>query len=402
MNFKKIAFLVLIIFNLNGFAQIHFENGYYIDNSGHKTTCLIKNEEWNNNPQSFLYKLDTAGEPMQGNLKTISEFGVEGDFKYKRFDVMIDRWSDDVNELGSSPTINPKQETLFLKLLSGGKANLYFYEAPSIRRFYYDLEGSEIKLLVHKKYVVKTYIRENNSYRQEIFTNLLCENLSVADVENLEYSKSSLIKIFKKYNSCFGKETNTFEDKNKGVLVNLYANAGANSAGLSMDNYEAKEMGRLGYLTFDNNVSFTAGLELELVLPFNKNKWAVFVSPTYQYFKSDKQTATTIATVDYKAIEVPLGVRHYLFLNDKSKIFINAAFVYAFVLDSEVKLPKEYYSAGLKVTSRNNYYLGLGYVFNDRYRIEFKYGTTRDIFSSQSTWLGELKGFGVLLGYRLL
>ena len=402
MNFKKIAFLALIIYNLNGFAQIKFESGYYIDNGGNKTACLIKNEAWNNNPESFAYKLNQTGQVMTANLKTITEFGVPGVFKYKRFDVMIDRLSDNVNDLGKSPTLDLKQETLFLKLLTEGKASLYFYEAPNIRRFYYDVNGSEIRLLGHKKYISDSYIRENNIFRQEIFTNLKCENLSIGDVENLEYTKDALLKIFSKYNSCFPQESTTLEQKKENFQVNLHVKAGINSANLSLENYYAKDVALLGNIDFDNNVSFSAGIEAEFIMPFNKNKWAIFLEPTYQYFKSDKQTATTVATVDYKAIEIPAGIRHYFFLTDKSKLFVNAAFVYAIVFDSEIVLPKEYYRHDLETASRINYNLGFGYVFNDRYRLEFKYRTTRDVFRSQSTWLGEFKGFGVLVGYRFL
>jgi hypothetical protein len=45
-----------------------------------------------------------------------------------------------------------------------------------------------------------------------------------------------------------------------------------------------------GNAKFDNKISFRIGLEAEFILPFNKNKWAVFAEPTYQYYKTEKQS----------------------------------------------------------------------------------------------------------------
>lgn len=38
-------------------AQIAYEPGYFIDNQGEKTTCLIRDRGWKNNPSSITYRL---------------------------------------------------------------------------------------------------------------------------------------------------------------------------------------------------------------------------------------------------------------------------------------------------------------------------------------------------------
>ncbi len=62
---KKLLFnLFFLLLFANSFAQISFEKGYFLNESGDKTTCLIKNIDWKNNPVKFSYKLN-ENSPVQ-------------------------------------------------------------------------------------------------------------------------------------------------------------------------------------------------------------------------------------------------------------------------------------------------------------------------------------------------
>lgn len=55
---KQILVLALItISQFDSYAQIIFENGYFINELNQKVECFIKNIEWRNNPTEFEYKL---------------------------------------------------------------------------------------------------------------------------------------------------------------------------------------------------------------------------------------------------------------------------------------------------------------------------------------------------------
>ena len=75
---KKNAALLLIIlaFGINGYSQIIFEKGYLINNSNEKIECLIKNNDWKNNPETFEYKLSENSEPAIADVKSAKEFGI--------------------------------------------------------------------------------------------------------------------------------------------------------------------------------------------------------------------------------------------------------------------------------------------------------------------------------------
>ena len=81
------------------------------------------------------------------------------------------------------------------------------------------------------------------------------------------------------------------------------------------------------------------GLEAELILPFNKNKWAVTLEPTYTSYRKEVSgefssiIGVTINTKsNFNFLNIPLGLRHYLFLkgNTSSKLFLNASLSYNF------------------------------------------------------------------------
>jgi hypothetical protein len=59
--------------------------------------------------------------------------------------------------------------------------------------------------------------------------------------------------------------------------------------------------------------------------------------PTYQSYKS---TSVSIGgaqgSVDYKSVQVNMGLRYYIYLNDKSKGFINTNYVFDFPFNSKI------------------------------------------------------------------
>ncbi|WP_417619381.1 hypothetical protein [Oceanihabitans sediminis] len=72
---KNLLFILIVILSANCYSQIIYENGYYIDNSGNKVDCLIKNVDWKDNPTSFEYKLTENSDKNIATLNTVKEFG---------------------------------------------------------------------------------------------------------------------------------------------------------------------------------------------------------------------------------------------------------------------------------------------------------------------------------------
>lgn len=86
-----LTILLLYLNFVTAIAQGNFENGYFIDNYGEKTTCLIKNEGWNDNPRSFKYLKNMEGETLIKNIADVKGFGVGINIRFIRAEVKIDK-----------------------------------------------------------------------------------------------------------------------------------------------------------------------------------------------------------------------------------------------------------------------------------------------------------------------
>lgn len=392
---KQLLFLLTIILSFNCYSQISFEKGYYIDNSNQKTNCLIKNIDWKNNPTEFEYKLSENSESKKVTIKSIKEFGIDNFSKYIRSIVNIDRSSENINKLSNDRNPIFKEEELFLKVLVEGKANLYLFEDGSLRRYFFNKENTTIEQLVFKSYKTSNdKIGKNNRFKNQLWNNLKCPNFKITKVENLDYQKNDLIDFFVKYNECNGEKNINYEEKQKKDLFNLSIRPGFNSSSLSIQNSASSSRNT----DFDNELGFRFGIEAEFIMPFNKNKWSLIIEPTYQYFKSVKEITNQSAKADYKSIEIPVGVRHYFFLNENSKIFINGSFIFDLSNDSVIDFES---GTDLEIKTRNNLAFGIGYKHNDKYGLELRYQTSREILSNYIYWSSDYSTLSVIFGYSL-
>ncbi|BFP41781.1 hypothetical protein FGF1_26260 [Flavobacteriaceae bacterium GF1] len=392
MTKKLLLLLFTIVISLNSHSQISFEKGYYIDNANQKKNCLIKNVDWKNNPTEFVYKLSENDEPQKATIKDVKEFGIDHTSKYIRSSVHIDRSSDyniDVIDTYRNPIL--EEEVLFLKVLVEGKANLYMYEDGNLRRFFYNKDDTPIEQLTYKLYKKSNdRIGKNQRFKQQLLNGLQCPTFTIRKVENLEYKKNDLIGFFIDYNTCNDLDYINYEEKQKKDLFNLTLRPGFYSATLSIQNSILTSRNT----DFDNEFGFRFGIEAELILPFNRNKWSFLIEPTYQSYQSEKEGAE----VDYKSVELPVGVRHYFFLNDNSKIFVNGSFVFDLSFDSAIGFDTR---SDLEVRTRNNLAFGIGYKFHEKYSLELRYQTNRDVLSNYFYWSSEYRSISMIFGYSL-
>jgi len=397
---KQLLFILITILGLNCYSQISFEKGYYIDNNNQKIDCLIKNIDWENSPAEFKYKLSANSEPKKASLESVKEFGIYNISKYIRNTVNIDRSSPDISKMSTVRRPVFEKEQLFLKVLVEGKTNLYQYKQGKLVRFFYNMDSSNIEQLVYKSYrTPDNKIGKNYEYKQQLWNYLKCPNFKLKKVENLDYEKNELINFFVEYNKCINQEYISYEKKQKKDLFNLSIRPGLNSSTLSIHN----TISSYGNTDFDNELAFRFGIEGEFVLPFNKNKWAMIIEPTYQYFKSETEFATLNVKAVYKSIELPVGVRHYFFLNDNSKLFVDGSFIFgSFIFQLIDNSVISIGSNDLEIVTGNNAAFGLGYKYNDRYSLELRYLTSRNILRAYSFWRSDYNTtLSVIFGYSL-
>lgn len=404
----KVQTLVIVLaffLTISGYAQIDFEPGYYIDNNDQKVHCFIKNIDWKSNPSEFEYKMVGSDEPKTMNVTTVKEFGVNNTIhKYYSFTVGIDRSTEVTSGLGTDRTITVTEEQLFLRPLIEGKASLYVYEDRGIIKYFYKVDDGAVEQLLYKKYKTNdNRIGEVNKYKEQIWNNMKCESISMASVENIVYRKQSLIKLFGKYNACQNSEFVANEVNGDRNFFNMMIRPGLNKSSLFMANRVSKSRDT----DFGSQSAYRFGLELEFVLPFNKNKWALIVEPTYHTFKDEEESPgvnqffTYDVTVDYTSIEIPIGIRHYFFIDSKSKVFLNWSYMIDLSMGSTIDFKVgDNLADSYEIGTRGSSVFGGGYNYNNKFNIELRYGS-RDILNSYSFWSSEYSTLSLILGVAI-
>lgn len=400
--------MLTFMMSVNSFSQIAFENGYFINDNDKKTDCLIENMDWKNTPVDFRYKLSDGQDVRAADLKTVKEFAIYGKNKFIRAVVKIDRANKKIELMSKErdPVFN--EESLYLQVLLEGKATLYLFDDGTIRRFFYKINDLEIKELVCKPYLVDDgySIAYNNYFRQQLYIDLKCENIQQKEYEKMGYNRNDLKTIFLKYNKCNSSDKVVdFDDKEKRDLFNLTIrpryNSGSASTGYVVSGLDSFDF------DFKSNY-FALGVEAEFIMPFNKNRWSVIVEPTYQHFKDEKSVSNSVfvggkivGKIDYKSIELPIGIRRYFFVNDVFKIFANTSMVLDFSSNSKINFTRADGSTinSLKISSGTSLGIGLGCKFKDKYSIEVRCLTSRGLLKKYSSWNSSYSAVSLIAGY---
>lgn len=402
---KSKILLLLFICSIKALAQINYQKAYYIDNNSQKHEVFIKNTDWKNNPTEFRFKSGLNSEPESLSIDDVKEFNIYKHSKYIREKVKIDRSTDILSKLSQTSEPEYKEEELFLKVLLEGKANLYYYEDGKLRRFFYKKENGNIKQLIYKNYLnAENSVGTNSSYKYQLWNEFRCGDISMGEIQKVKYRKDDLSEFFTDYNQCEGSEFTSFAGKEKRDLINLRIRPGLNLSSFKFrESYTGSED-----VNFENQISFRLGLELESILPFHNGKWALLVEPGIQVFKNEMEKTSSIGntslerhqniSVDYKSLEISLGIRHYFFLNEISTVFVNAAFVIDSEFDSSATFDP---GRTIELKSNNNMAFGIGYEYNQRFNAELRYQTTREILTDYFYQITEYNALSLILGYQL-
>lgn len=396
---KNLLTLLLFYYTFTN-AQVSFEKGYFILNEGKKIECYIKNLDWLDTPTNFKYKIQLDDSEIKTeSIESTQEFGIENECTYKRFKIKIDRSNDnlngDLNEITRDRNPKWREETIFLKTLIEGDAILYCYIEGNVNKFFYSTKKIPTEQLVHINYTSNdgVTISENNEYKKQLFDNVKSSKITEKDIQNLTYKKTDLINYFKKYNNLTSSSNEKGDTKANKNQFFIKVTPGVSIISLSTtDNINSKFN-----VEFDNKATFKIGTEAEYIFSVNKNKWSLFLNLTYQKYQNEKNYVAPSGSftgnseipynvkIDYSSIQFPIGIRHYMFLNQNSKIFINA--LYSFDINGKTNITYTNMTAGsnqkanFESISDTNLAFGLGYNFKNKFTAEARLNTKKGLMN---------------------
>ncbi len=384
-------FLILTLVTVNSFGQITFEKGYFIDNQNQRVECLIKNMDWKYNPDQFDYKLTAISNVEKGSINTVKEFGVTGSSQYVRADVKMDVSPADANNLSQTREPEWSQEQLFLKVLVGGKASLYFYENTAFGRFFYSVSDTAINQLIYKEYRTEyNQVAMNCKFREQLWNNVRYANSSMSSLENIRFNRSELERYFKKYNSDGGNTALTYGSQKKRDSFQLRLTPGLNYSWVIVTNAAAPDE----FVDFGHKISYRIGVEAQFILPFNRNKWGILFDPGYQYINASGHNTYEPVEIRYQSIEFPIGLRHTFFMNKNLIFFIDALFIANFCFDFNSAI------SNLGIRTGGSFAMGGGAAFK-KISAEIRYSTDRNLLNDYVYWNTDYRRISLILGYKL-
>jgi hypothetical protein len=407
-NLNRLVLLCVLFLTVITNAQIRFEKGSFTNSQSQTVECLIKNYDWNFFPSDIEYKTSENDQVNRISIANVQSFQIyETSHNYKKFDVpVLDKQAGDV-------TIKSGKQ--LLKVLVKGSVSLLIDDQGI---YYLENEQKAIVPLIYAKYINKDTrtVDENNDYRTQLFYNLKCEGFKQDAIRKVIYSENKLVGLVNDYNACKNLGSNVYIAKKTKAEFNLKVLAGVNFY---------KPEAKVGGLNFVNSTytlsgegatNFAIGFEAELKLPINRHKWSVFTAPIYNRHKELKSGSVEtvydyvdffgyrgqIILSDFSYIEIPLGIKHYFYLNQKSSLNISVAY------GITVEVPKSKltfvesmdYGEKLILTtddSSNLLRFGAGYTFDNTYGIQVNFYPIKSYSNSNTD-----SSFNILLSYKIL
>jgi hypothetical protein len=416
MRIQLFVIFILIVIHVTCQAQITFEKGYIIKNDNQRIECFIRNADWELNPTNFKYSLSQDGEIENGSIDDVMEFGIYNVIKYLRATVQLDQSSVVLNRLSNERNPAFVKERVFLKVLIEGKASLFAHRAGEPWHFFYSM-GDSITPLVYKRYLSPAAtaegrfgrILENETYKQQLINGLKCQGISTqAEIQKLKYAKKELVRLFVKYNECIQTDYANYDemqDRGRDVFnLSIRPGLGFNSFAVTKVPSSTSNMFNMD---FGSKTSFRLGVEFEYILPFFKNKWSLLVEPTYNSFQAKEQKEGNVSggilvgKMDYSAIEFPMSLRYYSFINESSKIFFNASYVIGANIGSPLSYQRKDGSVfrDFDMSNLRMVGVGLGYKYKNRFSVEIRAYQSKSFGSPALRSV--YRSSAVILGYSM-
>jgi hypothetical protein len=389
-----LALVILFIFSVSAFAQIEFEEAYYITQDGVKKQGLIKNLGWKKNPNSFQFKSSENEVPKVVDITEAPLFEIIGQLKYVRAEVPVDQSTDSRTQLGVSMVPEFETDTVFLKVVLEGVASLFELETEVNKRFYFQINNGEIVPLEYKKFFISsTEIRTNKTYQQQLANQLLCANTEVIDFEKIEYKKRALIAVFKSYHTCMNSEYIEYKGK-KTKRLNISIGPRVYISTLEVTGSRERDFADFGSVTH-----FTFDIEVEAFLPFNNNQWSILFGVTPQRFSNTITNEFGTVSFDHSSINVPVGVRFNKYLNPQSRWYLQSGLI--LTMFGETDIQYDYRNGANDTVSKPGFSFATGYIFKDMINVQLEIEPRRQLFALATTFETMYRTASLSVSYQL-
>ncbi|MCO6146709.1 hypothetical protein [Flavobacterium sp. NRK1] len=380
--------------------------GYYITVSGNKTEGFFKYGDFYD-AESLKFK-QSRNDDYKGFSNDVVEYGMYDDnLKFEKHVVQVDVSGNDSFE--KNPELQTR--TVFLNVLIEGNATLYSYTKDYKTIFFFNTKAKpqEVTHLIYKKYKISdSETKENTGFRQQLYNAVRCDGQYVSDFKDIMYDKKQLMDVFKNYNSCKGYKSVIYGPKKKsGFNYSVFAGVNNLNVGISY-----------AFPAVDNQSKINYNFGSEVTYVFHSERPALFFRVEYELLTSDVvdsyDQGYNVLESTYKikgsALNFIFGPRYNFLLSEKSSILADAGFCFSQPFGDIKKTTIIYpVNNGEPYSGDHNEYnlttgfginLGVGYTFDKKYGIVFRYLTNRNYLEGQhSSFKTKINRVGIEFKY---
>ncbi|WP_083817715.1 outer membrane beta-barrel protein [Lacinutrix sp. 5H-3-7-4] len=390
---KKLLTLSFFLCSTILFSQMKYKKGHIIKKNGEKTNVLIKYQNKDHVPDFFNYKISKSDAKQEISIKEIKEIEIYNIAKYRTITADVD--------ISGTKEIKLAPKDFFAEIIVEGKANLYYFKNKTETHFIYSVDNKPNKELIKKSFKKGELTGFNNDYIKKLVVDVNCNNM---DIQSVKLKKEDLKNHFINYNECNNQPSKYIEKEQK-TKFNVNIIGGINNSSLELDfsNYNSPTVDN--YFDYGSKTTLTFGAEIEVIFPINNYKYSFISGLYYRSFEGETLNSQTSdpTSIKYNSIEIAVGARHYMYLNQNSKLFIDASGYVNLVNDNNITLK----ATGTQVDINSDFKtplrlgLGLGYKYK-KYGIAFKWFAPHNITNNYNVLTTSFKNTSLILSYNIL
>lgn len=341
---KHIAILVAVLFTLSftdqTFAQKEAKMGYYVTNEGDTLKRRIKYRPNMTTVSSIFVSSSPTGKFEELQKSKVKAFSMLGLGSYERHVTIIDKSSNNIDDLITNRKYKVEVDTVFLRILVSGPIKILIYsDLNRGDQFFYQKDNGQVKPLVKRLMVdEEMIIKENREYLSVLKEILDCKSISEKDFQNLQYSREDIIRVVYKHNKCV--DPNSRRPLVVRSKFDLHVSVRGGAVYNSLEFKGSLRTFQLSDATLISGIGYQVSALVELVPPIYNRPVSIILEPTLFGFSADnlseEKPSTETISADLNSLQIPLGIRCIPINKPKYRMFVSSGFSPTFWSKSDV------------------------------------------------------------------
>ncbi|WP_157500811.1 hypothetical protein [Lewinella sp. 4G2] len=306
------TYLVIIILSLSTALLAQDQrNGYYLNASGNRYSIILPATPARAAPKVLTEASAGGGNPVEISLADISEFGVDGSYRYVVRAVEFAEGRQAAGAVTQRQSATRATTRLPLLELARGPASLYLFRGSGGPQYYLSTESEQFVALLFDRFLNEDGdIVSDNRYQQQLRAALDCGG-TPKQMRGVQYTERELLNAVVAYNDCQGGTTRSLSNVRQksfslGVLL------GPNIFNYATENSVQRTRG----VDYGSGIDVRVGVEIIYGVGFGDGEASVNFTPSYYSFSVEQEVENlgrmSTAVLESTAIDLPIGFRYVL------------------------------------------------------------------------------------------